>query len=152
MTAKWKRFINMSYLCRPQAANSFHPTIKFAAEIWEAETTFLDTKVYKGVRFNKVSILDERTHLKASETFQYTNFYSCHPPTVTKGFFKGEASSLLSTNSSQFSFEENMGNFKTHPQNRDYRARIVEKHLSEIKFFDREIRKTRQHVRKYCPL
>ena len=28
-------------------ANSFHPTIKFTAEISETETTFLDTKVYK---------------------------------------------------------------------------------------------------------
>ena len=39
-------------------ANNFHPTIKFMAEISETETTFLDTKVYKGVRFNKDSILD----------------------------------------------------------------------------------------------
>ena len=35
-----------------QQANNFHP-IKFTAEISETETTFLDTKVYKGVRFNK---------------------------------------------------------------------------------------------------
>ena len=26
-----------------------------------------------------------------TETFQYTNFYSCHPPGVTKDFIKGEA-------------------------------------------------------------
>ena len=45
-------------------ANNFHPTIKFMAEISETETTFLDTKVYKGVRFNKDSILDVRTHFK----------------------------------------------------------------------------------------
>ena len=32
-----------------------------------------------------------------------------------------------------------MSNFKTRPQNRDYPARIVEKHLSEIKFSDREM-------------
>ena len=32
-----------------------------------------------------------------------------------------------------------MGNFKTRLQNRDYPARIVEKHLSEIKFSDREM-------------
>ena len=30
-----------------QIANSFHPTIKFTAEISETEITFLDTKVYK---------------------------------------------------------------------------------------------------------
>ena len=55
-------------------ANSFHTTIKFTAEISETETTFWDTKVYKGDRFNKESILDVRTHFKATETFQYTNF------------------------------------------------------------------------------
>jgi len=70
------------YLCGTQAetksndfllkTNSFHPTNKFTAEISETETTFLDTKVYKGVRFNKESILDVRTHFKSTETFQYT--------------------------------------------------------------------------------
>ena len=44
-------------------ANSFHPTIKFTAEIPETETKFLDTKVYKGVRFNKEYILDVRMQL-----------------------------------------------------------------------------------------
>ena len=83
-------------------ANNFHPTIKFTAEISETETTFLDTKVYKGVRFNKDSILGYvRTHFKPTETFQYTNFYSCHPPGVTKGFIKAEALRLLRTNSSE---------------------------------------------------
>ena len=80
-------------------ANNFHPKIKFTAEISETETTFLDTKVYKGVRFNKDSILDVRTHVKPPETFQYTNFYSCHLPGVTKGFIKETALRLLRTNS-----------------------------------------------------
>ena len=113
--------------------------IKFTAEISERETTFLDTKVYKGIRFNKESILDVRTHFKSTETFQYTNFYSCHPPGVTKGLIKGEALRLLRTNSSQINFEKNMSNFKTRLQNRGYPARIVQKHLSEIKFSDREM-------------
>ena len=96
-----------------------------------------------------------RTHFKATETFQYTNFYSCHPPGVTKGFIKGEALRLLRTNSSQFIFEENMSNFKTRLQNRDYRARIVGKHLSEIKFSDREMslaQKNKTPPRKILPL
>ena len=37
-------------------------------------------------------------------------------------FIKGEALRLLRTNSSQFTFEENMSNFKTRLQNRDYPA------------------------------
>ena len=51
-------------------ASNFHPTIKFTAEISETETRFLDKKVYKGVRFDKDSILDVRTHFKPAETFQ----------------------------------------------------------------------------------
>ena len=58
-----------------------------AAEISETETTFLDTKVYEGVRFNKDSILDVRTHFKPTETFQYTNFYSCHSPSLPADVF-----------------------------------------------------------------
>ena len=144
----WKRFIDdvisMWDTSRERIedfllkANSFHPTIKFTAEISETETTFLDTKVYKGIRFNK-EFLDVRTHFKSTETFQYTNFYSCHPPGVTKGLIKGETLRLLRTNSSRITFEENMSNFKTRLQNNGYPARIVAKHLSEIKFSDREM-------------
>jgi len=54
----WKRFIDdiisMWNTSRDKIedvvlkANSFHPTIKFTAEISETETAFLETKVYKG--------------------------------------------------------------------------------------------------------
>ena len=36
-------------------------------------STFLDTKVYKGARFHKESILDVQTYYKPTENFQYTN-------------------------------------------------------------------------------
>lgn len=81
--------------------------------------TFLDTKVYKGARFHKEAILDVKTY-KATENFQYTNFYSCHPPGVTKGFIKGEALRLLRTNSSKLTSEENMKNLEKRPLNRGY--------------------------------
>ena len=42
---------------------------------------------------------------KPTETFQYTHFSSCHPPSVKKGFVKGEALCLLRTNSVKESFE-----------------------------------------------
>ena len=37
-------------------------TIKFTAEMSETEITFLDKKVYKGIRFNKDPILEVETH------------------------------------------------------------------------------------------
>ena len=104
----------------------------------ETEITFLDTKVYKGVRFDKESILDVQTHYKPTETFQYTNFYSCHPPGVKKGFIKGEALRLLRTNSSQITFERNIRNFHNRLLERGYPAAILRKYLSEVKFADRK--------------
>ena len=56
-----------------EKATNFHSTIKFTAEMSETEVMFLDTKVYKGVRFDKESILDVQTHYKPAETFRYTN-------------------------------------------------------------------------------
>ena len=62
-----------------EQVNNHHTTVIFTAEISDNEVTFLDTIVYKGKRFNSTSILDVRTHFKATETFQYTHFSSCHP-------------------------------------------------------------------------
>ena len=53
-----------------EKANNFHSTIKFTAEMSETEITFLDTTVYKGVRFDKESILDVQTNYKPTEVFK----------------------------------------------------------------------------------
>ena len=121
-----------------EQANSYHPTIKFTAEISDKEITFLDTRIYKGARFEKKSILDTRTHFKPTETFQYTQFKSCHPPGVKKGFIKGEALRLLRTNSSKETFEENINKFKQNLRLRGYSNNFIEKVLSEVKFSDRK--------------
>ena len=42
--------------------NNFHSTIKFTADMSETEIMLMDTKVCKGVRFDKESILDVQTH------------------------------------------------------------------------------------------
>ena len=94
--------------------------------------------MYKGARFHKESILDVQTYYKPTENFQYTNFYSCHSPGVTKGFIKGEALRLLRTNSSKLTFEENMKNVEKRLLYRGYSAIVVEKHFSEVKFSDRK--------------
>ena len=81
--------------------NKQQTTIKLTAEISDTETTFLDTHIYKGERFNGNSVLDVRAHFKPTETFQWTHFSSWHPPGVKKVFIKGEALRLLRTNSSK---------------------------------------------------
>ena len=85
----------------------------------------MDTKVYKDKRFHKESILDVQTHYKPAETFQFTNFYSCHPPGVTKGFIKEETLRLLRTNSSKETFEENIKNFESRLKCRGYPTSVI---------------------------
>ena len=121
-----------------EQAKVHHPTIKFTAQISDTETIFLDTIVYKGTRFEEKSILDVKTHFKKTETFQYTHFTSCHPPSVKKGFVKGEALRILRTNSSKTTFEENISNFKKRLIDRGYPQTLIENLLSDIKFTERE--------------
>ena len=140
----WKRYIDnvlsLWDISKPdietfiEQANLHHPTIKFTAEISDTETVFLDTTVYKGTRFRDQSILDVKTHFKPTETFQYTHFTSCHPPSMKNGFVKGEALRILRTNSSKDTFEEKISKFKRHLRDRGYPRNLVEKLLSEIKF------------------
>ena len=65
---EWKRFIDDifslwdSTVTKRKLTCSFHPTIKFTAEISENETSFLDTIIFKGERFRNESILDIRTN------------------------------------------------------------------------------------------
>ena len=91
------------------------------------ETVFLDTVVYRqGTRlFNEKSILDVKTHFKQTETFQYARLTCPHPPSVKKGFFKGEALRILRTNSSETTFEEIISNFKKHLMNRGYPHTLI---------------------------
>ena len=78
-----------------------------------------------------------KTHFKPTETFQYTEFTSCHPPGVKKGFIKGEALRLLRTNSSRFNFEENIAKFKRNLIERGYPEMLTQEALSEVKFQNR---------------
>ena len=119
-----------------EQANNHHRTIKFTAEISDKETTFLDTYIYKGERFERDTILDVRTHFKPTETFQYTHFSSCHPQGVKKGFIKGKALRLLRTNSSKIIFEEKITNFKAHLLQRGYPEDLS---LSEVNVKDRKL-------------
>ena len=129
---EWKRYIDDVFSlwdCNRneverfiEQANTFHPTIKFTAEISENEIIFLDTVVFKGERFIKESILDIKTHYKPTETFQYTQFTSCHPPGVKRGFIKGEAIRLLRT-----TLEECLTNFKRRLEARGYPKNLYRK-------------------------
>ena len=87
---------------------------------------FLDTEVFKGPRFITDKILDDQTHFKPTKTFQYTHFSSCHPLSIKKGFVKGEALSLVRTNSVKKSFEFKKLQFLTRLLERGYPESFAE--------------------------
>ena len=89
-----------------------------------------------------------RSHLKPTETFQYTHYPSCHPPGVSKGFIKGEALRLLRTNSSKTTFEENIRNFRVRLRMRGYPRNLVDLILSEVKFTETETESALQQRQK----
>jgi len=159
-TLAWKRYIDDIFsiwnINKDEVAqfieqtNSHHSTIKFTAEVSDTETKFLDTKVYKGERFAQQSRLDIKTHFKATETFQYTHFSSCHPPGVKNGFIKGEAFRLLQTNSSETVFITAISQFKTNLIERGYPETLVSTTLAEITFEERKpaLQQKRKHLNK----
>ena len=75
-----------------------------------------------------------RTHFKPTEKFQCAFFTRCHPPEAKKGFVKGEASRLPSTNSSIKTFEKNKSTFKKHLTESGYPQNFIKNTLSEVKF------------------
>ena len=69
-----------------------------------------------------------RSHFKPTEAFQYTQYSSCHPPGVSKGFIKGKALRQI----------ENIRNFRVRQRMRGYPRHLVDHILSEVKFTERE--------------
>ena len=135
----WKRYIDDVFSLWDTNREEINNFIEqFTADISDKEIIFLDTCIYKGARFEKESILDMRTYFKATETFQYTHFKSCHPPGLKKGFVKGEGLGLLRTDSSEETFVENIRIFKLRLRARGYPNNLIDKTLSEVKFSRRK--------------
>ena len=77
----------------------------------------------------KKSIFDVRKHFKPTDTFQYTQFSSCHPQ---ERLYERRSLRLLVTNSSKTAFEENITLFKQRLRNRGYPDKLLDNTLSEV--------------------
>ena len=93
----------------------------------------------------KKSIFDVRKHFKPTDTFQYTQFSSCHPQ---ERLYERRSLRLLVTNSSKTTFEENITLFKQRLRYRGYPDKLLDKTLSEVNFSERFVGPTKQKMRK----
>ena len=80
-----------------------------------------------------------RTHFKTRGTLHNTHFSSCQAPGVRKGFIRGEALRLLTTNSSK-TFEENITLFKQKLRDGGCPHNLIDKTLSEVNIKAKECR------------
>ena len=92
---------------------------------------FLDTEIFKGPRLSTVKILNSQTLFKATETFQYTHFSSCHPLNTKKGFIKGETLRLLRTNSVKENFDKHKWDLQQRLCNRGCPTMLIHKIFTE---------------------
>ena len=78
--------------------------------------------------------MKNRCQTKERETNEkFLQNLSSHPPGLKNGFIKGEALTLLRTNSSK-TFEESLVKFKQHLRTRGYPKTVIEKFLSGVSF------------------
>ena len=104
---------------------------------------------YVSTRTRKKYIFDVRKHFKPTDTFQYTQFSSCHPQ---ERLYERRSLRLLLTNSSKATFEENITLFKQRLRNRSYPDKRLDKTLSEVNFSERFVGPTKQKTRKNISL
>ena len=119
--------------------NSCHPTIHFTWTISSEGVDFLDTRIYKGSRFQQTGTLDIQTFFKPTNTFQYLHFSSSHPKGVFKGLVRGEANRFLRSNSSQETYERTLSTFRHHLLCRGYPKGFVDLFLSTIPYSQRNL-------------
>ena len=118
-------------------ANDYHPLLKFTYNISESHMTFLDTKVYKGTRFQESGILDIKLYIKPTHTFQYLHRTSAQSKSVFKGFIKGECIRHARNTSDRTILLERLQEFQTHLTKRGYSIFEVQPIVHEISTSDR---------------
>ena len=115
-----------------QIANSHHPLLKFTYEISDKEMNFLDITLFKGERFELKGILDVKTFIKPTNTFQYLERNSAHSPSVFKGIIKGEIIRHLRNTSDCNIFYNAVEKFKVSLLKRGYNENEINSSMNDV--------------------
>ncbi|KAK3086137.1 hypothetical protein FSP39_014058 [Pinctada imbricata] len=107
-------------------ANSAHPLLKFTYDMSHNQMDFLDTAVYKGARFLEKNVLDIKTFIKPTNTYQYLDRNSAHHPSVFKGFIKGETIMYLRNTSDKIILSNMLSELKCYLIKRGYEDKEVQ--------------------------
>lgn len=111
--------------------NSCHKYLRFTYELSHTSVNFLDTTIYKGIRFSDSQRLDIRSYIKPTNSFQYLHRQSAHSSSVFKGLIKGECTRHLRNTSDQAVLLNIFKDFKTHLEKRGYKQSEIEPIMQE---------------------
>ncbi|XP_033752172.1 uncharacterized protein LOC117335980 [Pecten maximus] len=113
-------------------ANTFHPTIKFTAEVSTETNTFLDTSS---------TLLDGKINTdlysKPTDTHQYLRPSSCHPSHTTKSIPYSQALRIRRIVSDDTVFERRCSELKSHLLARGYKSTLIDRELDKVRVLDR---------------
>ena len=113
-------------------ANSSHPLLKFTFDISKDQMNFLDSTVYKGARFLENNVLDIKTFIKPTNTYQYLDRNSAHHPSVFKGFIKGETIRYLRNTSDKKILSDMLSELKCNLIKRGYDENEVQDLINDV--------------------
>ena len=114
-------------------ANSFHPSIKFTADISQTSNTFLDTKS----TLNDDGTINTDLYCKPVDAHQYLLPSSCHPRHIIKNLPKGLAIRTKRICSNPVTCEKRLDELSSQLKRRNYKNEQIERAFSETRAMDR---------------
>ena len=148
--------MTISSVCGTQTNNTFSFSLRTQIFITLQSSSPMKSPKMKQHSWTQQSITESDSRMKAflmcvHISNQLKPFSALTSTAVThqalrKGLFKGEALTLLRTNSSRVTFTDNIKTFKTCLISRSYPKKLVEKILSEGNYADRKTHRTKSHV------
>ena len=120
-------------------SNNCHRHLKFTFEISQTSVDFLDTTVYKGLRFSKCQKLDIKSFIKPTNNFQYLHRNSAHNASVFKGFIKGECIRHSRNTNDPSTLNITLEDFKGHLLKRGYSEKEINPIIDEISGKERQL-------------
>ena len=100
---------------------------------------FLDLTIFKGERFKREGVLDLKSHIKTTETFQYLDRTSAHSFSCFKGFVGGEILRHNRLCSNEVDFIERVNNFRLKLIDRGYSSDEITPVINKIDHSQRQL-------------
>ena len=115
--------------------NTSHDTIKFTMEFSKARIDFLDTTV---ILDPETSTVYTTLYMKPTDTNDYLEFSSSHPDHCKTGGPKGQFLRLRRICTRDEDFEFHCENMKQNYIRRNYPARILMKHITDVRLYTQD--------------